>query len=288
MSASDRWQGPPGSDDLITGEAVLVDVWPASFVTRALALSLDLLVLLLVGIAVSIVLAQTAQAGDKAANAAVTLVAVLSVLVLLPITVETLTRGRSLGKIAAGLRVVRDDGGPIRARHAIIRGLLAFIEIYSTLGSLAMITSLANQRGKRLGDLLAGTYVIRERAPRPITAGIPMPIALAGWAAGTDLGRIPDSLALAARQLLNRSAPLSLDSRDRLARELAAALVPLVHPPPPPGTPAEHFLAAVLAERTRREYARLTRDESLRQDREQRRRFAPVGTVGTGLLDRSS
>jgi uncharacterized RDD family membrane protein YckC len=275
-------------DDVITGEAVLVDVWPASFVTRALALSLDLFVQALIGIALTIVLARTMSSRDDAANAAITLVTVLTVLIVIPVLIETFTRGRSLGKLAAGLRVVRDDGGPIRARHAIIRGLLGFIEFYATLGSLAMITSLANRRGKRLGDLLAGTYVIRERAPRPIPSGVRMPPGLGAFAAGIDLGRIPDELALAARQFLTRTAPLTMPARDRLARELAAAMVPLVQPPPPPGTSAEHFIAAVLAERTRREYARLSHDVSVRQHREQQRRQAPLGTIGTSLMDRSA
>ena len=274
-------------DDMITGEAVLVDVWPASFVTRALALSLDLVVQGLAGITLSFVLARTMSTSDTATSAAVTLVTLITVMIIIPVLIETFTRGRSLGKLVAGLRVVRDDGGPIRARHAVIRGLLAFIEFYATLGSLAMITSLANRRGKRLGDLLAGTYVIRERAPRPALSGVPMPPDLAAWAAGTDLGRIPDSLALAARQFLSRTSPLTIDARDRLARELAGAMAPLVQPPPPAGTAAEYFLTAVLAERSRRDYIRLSSDVSLRQHREQHRRHAPLGTIGTGLVERS-
>jgi uncharacterized RDD family membrane protein YckC len=274
-------------DDLITGEAVLVDVWPASFVTRALALSLDLLIQIIIGTALSILLFTNLSGGDTAANAAISLVTVIAVLVGIPATVETFSRGRSLGKLAAGLRVVRDDGGPIRARHAVIRALLGFIELYGTLGSLAMITSLTNRRGKRLGDLLAGTYVIRERAPRPAPSGVRMPPELAAWAYGADLGRIPDPLALAARQFLTRSTPLTIAARDRLSRELASALVPLVAPPPPPYTPAEPFLAAVLAERTRREYARLSQDVTRRWYREEQRRHAPLGTAGTGLVERS-
>jgi uncharacterized RDD family membrane protein YckC len=274
-------------DDIITGEAVLVDVWPASFVTRALALSLDLVIQLLVGVAVSILLFNAQLGGDDAAIAAVSLVTGIAVLVGLPVTVETLSRGRSLGKLAAGLRVVRDDGGPIRARHALIRGLLAVIELYGTLGSIAMISSLANTRGKRLGDVLAGTYVIRERAPRPAARGVMMPPQLAAWAAGADLGRIPDSLALASRQLLTRTAPLTAQARERLSRDLASALAPLVAPPPPYGTPAEAFLAAVMAERSRREYARLAQDTAWLRHREEQRRHAPLGSGGTGLVERS-
>jgi uncharacterized RDD family membrane protein YckC len=280
---------PGVRDDVITGEAVLVDVWPASFVTRALALVLDVLVQVLVSSAIAILLFNTlgSDSIDDAATAAVSLVTLIAVLVGLPVMVETFSRGRSLGKLAAGLRVVRDDGGPIRARHALIRGLLAVIELYSSLGSIAMITSLANTRGKRLGDALAGTYVIRERAPRPAPSGARMPPALAGWAAGADLGRIPDALALASRQLLTRSTPLTPQARQRLAQELAAALAPLVAPPPPHGTGPEMFLAAVMAERSRREYAKLSADANWRRYREDQRRRAPLGAGGTGLVERS-
>src|SRR5690349_4112208 len=61
------------------------------------------------------------------------------VLLLLPAAVETFTRGRTLGKLALGLRVVRDDGGPITARHAIVRSLVGFVEVYVLLGTPALV-----------------------------------------------------------------------------------------------------------------------------------------------------
>jgi uncharacterized RDD family membrane protein YckC len=274
-------------DDVITGEAVRLDVWPASFITRALALSLDLFVQGVAGIILVVILDRAMTTSDTATNAAVGLSVLLTVLIIIPVIIETFSRGRSLGKMAAGLRVVRDDGGPIRARHAIIRGLLSFLEIYGTLGSVAMIASLTNPRGKRLGDLLAGTYVIRERAPRPVPSGVLMPPHLAQWAAGADLGRIPDPLALAARQYLTRSSPLSIPARQRLSHELATQIAPLVAPQAPPGTPADYFLMAVLAERSRREYGRLNYEAYLRHHREEQRRRASLSAAGTGLINRS-
>src|SRR4051812_50057979 len=100
---------------------------------------------------------------DAAVSAAVGVVAVVAVFVGLPVTVETLTRGRSLGKLAAGLRVVRDDGGPLRVRHALVRGLLAGVEIFATLGRVALITPLLNPRGKRPRGPLPGTVGLRGR-----------------------------------------------------------------------------------------------------------------------------
>jgi hypothetical protein len=101
--------------------------------------------------------------------------------------------------MAFGLRVVRDDGGPIGFRHALIRGLVGVVELWLLSGAPALICSLANSKGKRLGDLLAGTVVVRERMPSQSGVVAAMPPGLAGWAAGLDLSRLPDDLALAAR-----------------------------------------------------------------------------------------
>src|SRR5919202_4292822 len=129
---------PPSADRLllppqvVTGEAVALELRPASFATRSLALGLDLVVMLAAGIAISVVLGYALPDVDEAAARAIGLLAVVGVIVGLPVTVETLTRGRSVGKLAAGLRVVRDDGGPIRLRHALVRALLAVVEILAS------------------------------------------------------------------------------------------------------------------------------------------------------------
>jgi uncharacterized RDD family membrane protein YckC len=274
------------TEDLVTGEAVVLDLRPASFITRALALALDLIVTLFAVFLVSWLLDSTTGVLDQAAGSALGLVVLLGVLIGIPITVETFTRGRSLGKLAAGLRVVRDDGGPIRARHALIRGLLAVIEIYWSFGIVALITSLLNRRGKRLGDLLAGTYVIRERSPREQPNPVHMPPHLHPWVAVSDLGRLPDHLTLAARQFLGRAPRLAPATRERLGRSLAGQVSQYVSPQPPLGTHAEDFLAAVLAERRDRDYARLRREADARTARLHRRGAAgPLSAIGTGLID---
>ncbi|MDX6732646.1 MAG: hypothetical protein QOC54_2594, partial [Baekduia sp.] len=162
------------------------------------------------------------------------------------------------GKAALGIRVVRDDGGPIRFRHALSRALLNIVERPGiTFGSAAVITSLLSRRGKRLGDLVAGTFVLQERVPRQHVAPVYMPPALAAWAATLDLSRLPDDLALAARGFLGRAAQLRPDARDRMAYDLAAAMASYVTPAPPPGAPPWAFLAAVVAERRRRDASRV-------------------------------
>jgi hypothetical protein len=193
--------------------------------------------------------------------AAVGLVLTIIVFVVYPVTLETLTRGRSLGKMALGLRVVRDDGGPIRFRHALSRGLAGFVVDFGLLsgfsGAVGLIASLLSEKGQRIGDRLAGTVVVRERVPEIRRAELVMPPPLAAWAASLSLSQLPDPLALSARQFLQRAADLDPRVRDSLGTRLAEEVVARVSPPPPPGTPAEPFLTAVLAERTRREGERL-------------------------------
>jgi uncharacterized RDD family membrane protein YckC len=277
----DRLILPP---QVVTGEAVALELRPASFATRALAVALDLAVMLAVGIIVSIVLGLALPDVDEAAARAISILALVGVLVGLPVTVETLTRGRSLGKLAAGLRVVRDDGGPIRLRHALVRALLAVVEIIATAGSVALITSLANVRGKRLGDLLAGTFVIRERGgamPPPLP---PMPPELIAWAQQADLAAVPDALALSVRRFLDGAQSLHPASRAQLGQELAAQVLSFVAPPPPAFATPERFLVAVLAERRRRDLARLTALQQGRGRRLAERRQAPVLAPTAGRL----
>ncbi|PZR54440.1 RDD family protein [Xylanimonas oleitrophica] len=243
-------------DGILIGEGVVLDARPASFVTRALGALLDALVtvlgtiglLMLVGLAVEDLNEQWLRAGGIAL--------VVLVLVAAPVTVETLSRGRSLGKLVTGVRVVRDDGGPVRVRHALIRALLGVLELWVTMGGVGLIASLANARGKRLGDMVAGTYVIRVRGGRGWSVPLSMPPELAAWAATADIRRLPDGLALAARQLLDRAPRLAPSSRAALADEIAGRVEPYVAPAPPPGTSAESFLHAVLHERRDRELAR--------------------------------
>jgi uncharacterized RDD family membrane protein YckC len=243
--------------DLVTGEAVQLEMRLAKLASRGLALGLDILVqlgLLVVGV---VVLSGTALFVDDALATAIGLVFYVLVIVGYPVAFETFTHGRSLGKMAMGLRVVREDGGPARFRHAFVRGLLGVVEIWLTLGSVALIASLASAKGRRIGDYLAGTVVVHERVPVRAAPVAAMPPQLIGWAQQLDLSRVPDDLALAARQFLARAPELSPQVRDEMGTSLARALAQVTAPPPPPGVPAWAFLSAVLAERRRREMVRL-------------------------------
>ncbi|MBD7918027.1 RDD family protein [Cellulomonas sp. Sa3CUA2] len=240
-------------DGVVIGEGVVLDSRPASVASRLLAAVVDLLALLVLLVVATIVLSNLSLQLDQYTSRILGIVVLVLVTVVLPTTVETLTRGRSLGKLVAGVRIVRDDGGAIVLRQAFVRALTGVAELWLTLGSVAVICSIAHPRGKRVGDILAGTYGSRVRAAAPVRSSAVMPPQLAGWAANADVARLPDGLALAVRQFLGRAALLHPGSRAELGTRLAADLQPYVSPPPPAGTHPEAFLSAVLAERGRRE-----------------------------------
>jgi uncharacterized RDD family membrane protein YckC len=238
--------------EVVSGEAVIIDVPVARFPSRMLAILIDIVVQEITLLVLNLAIALSAGL-NAASEAAVALSTSIVVIVGYPVIFETLSRGKSLGKLAMGLRVVSDDGSPERFRQALVRALAGVIEIWTLLGSPALITSLLSAKGKRLGDLFAGTFVIQERLPRSYAHAAPMPPMLAGWASTLELSALPDSLVNAARDYLGRYWELTPQARYQLGERLAADIAARVSPPPPPGVPAPDFLSAVLAERRARQ-----------------------------------
>jgi len=261
-------------DDLIiTGEAVALDLRPAMLLGRVASALIDIAAAIAV---VTLTLVLGLQLIENQAQASVVgVVAAVLGMVALPTTVETLSRGRSLGKFATGIQIVRDDGGPVRFRHAFVRALVGTVEIWLSFGSLAVITSLINARGKRLGDLLAGTYAARIRGSDTPMQPLLMPPELQHWAASADIRPLPSRLALQARILLSRTGSLEPAARVRTATALAAAVEEYVAPPAPWGTNPERFLAATLVARRDREYAVAVRRRRRETEQQEQMRRLP-------------
>jgi uncharacterized RDD family membrane protein YckC len=243
---------------LVTGEAVALELRPAAVPSRLLAGGIDSVLQFVLLFGVAALDAAVSPSVSDAASAALTIVLVVLVLIGYPVAFEALLRGRTPGKMALGLRVVRDDGGPIGFRQAFVRGLAgAFLERPGvTLFVGAIVTMLLNPQSKRIGDLLAGTVVLQERVAVRGGPVALMPPQLAGWAASADLSALSDDLALSVRQFLARSRDLTATAREDLGGRLVGAVLAVITPPPPPGTPGWAVLSAVLAERRRRDEAR--------------------------------
>jgi len=253
------------TDDLVTGEAVALDLPPASIGLRIASGLIDVAVTVALLFLVLLVSTVAAIGTDEALATVALIGSIILVFVVVPTTLETLTRGRTLGKLALGLRTVRDDAGPISFQHAFIRALIGFVEIYAFGGAPAFFSALLSARGKRLGDFAAGTYVVRERVKLTLHPPAPMPPHLAGWAQRADMNSLPTGLALAVRQYLGRLPTIDPASRATIGARLADEVLRYVAPAPPPGTPPEDFLAAMIASRRERDLARLRRESDFRQ-----------------------
>jgi uncharacterized RDD family membrane protein YckC len=243
--------------ELVTGDAVVLGLRPARVPTRAFAVFLDLALVWSLYVALSVLILMGVSSLDTAAMAAVQVALFVLVPVGVPIAIETLSRGRSVGKMVCGLRVVREDGGPIRFRHALVRGTLGVVEIQLTSGVIACIASLVSARGRRLGDVFAGTLVIRERVPVVRAQRAPPPPHwLAGRFGALDLSGVPEALWLAIRQYLMRAGQLDEVVSRQMAEKLAGDLVAYTGAPPPADVPPWAYLSGVLAERQARDARR--------------------------------
>jgi uncharacterized RDD family membrane protein YckC len=241
---------------LVTGEAVALRVQPAHYAARALSALIDYVAYLIVYVALFVSAAWLLSAlqvrFDLLMNAALILLTVFTT-VAIPCAVETFSRGRSLGKLALGLRVVRADGGAISFRHALIRALLWQFEVLATGGGVAALVGLLSPRSRRLGDMLAGTLAVSERARAPRPEQIVLSPHLYGWIPQADVSPVPAGLHYRIVQFLTSASQRTPESRQERAIELAEELNAFVAPPPPPGTSPEMFLSAVFA-RSRWEY----------------------------------
>jgi uncharacterized RDD family membrane protein YckC len=244
--------------EVVTGEAVVLELPVASFPGRLVALIIDMIIQAALGLLAALGLSVLLSGLNGDYIAAVVVSAELAITVVYATLWETMTRGKTPGKMALGLRVVGEDGSPERFRQALVRSLVGLIEIYS-LPPVALITSIVSTKGKRLGDIFAGTYVLQERMPAraalpPVFTTVPPP--LLGWAQSLQLSALSDQTADAASSYLRRFAELTPRARESLGHQIATAVAAEVSPPPPPGTPPAAFLAAVLAVRRERDHAR--------------------------------
>ena len=242
---------------LITGEGVVLELRAAPFVLRAAGTVIDLALsagafLLIILVASSPLFAPFL---DAATIAILSISALVLCFVVLPTAVETASRGRSLGRLAVGARIVRLDGGAIGFRHAFIRALLGVLELVMTAGGLAAAVGLLTARSQRLGDLVAGTYSRHERMKAPAPAAFGLPPGMEAWAATADVARMPVALGNRIAQFLRQAQELAPAARAARAAELAAEAAPFVAPLPQ--VPAEFMLAGAAVVRRDREYAAL-------------------------------
>lgn len=144
--------------------------------SRFLAVALDFVIQFLTALAILLLALWAAPGAQSLAavfhvKSAVFQVAITSIAILLLfllfsgyfIAFETLWNGQTPGKRVIGIRVVRDGGYPVAFMDAAIRNLIRVIE-FAFVYIPSVISCLASSQNKRLGDLAAGTIVVRDRA----------------------------------------------------------------------------------------------------------------------------
>lgn len=263
-------------ESIVTGEAVTLEISPASPLLRAAATLVDILLTIFYAVIAAYVLQLYVDISSDSMARVVLIGGVALLTVILPLIVEVATRGRSLGKWAFGLQVVRDDGGVITARHSLVRMLAGILEVWLSLGAIAMVTTLVAPRSKRLGDLAAGTMVIRLPEPQ-LYAPLLMPPDLAQWASTAQVVSLPPSVSSQALHFMRTSASLLPHVREAGARKIAEQLMTFVEPAPPSGTHPERFIAAVLVVCRDRDLSRLIARDGLSQQSFERATASPFG-----------
>ena len=148
------------------------------------------------------------------------------------IAFEALWNGQTPGKRVIGIRVVRDGGYPIGFSESVIRNLIRVLEAALFFYALSAVSAVVSAQNKRLGDLAAGTIVVRDRAfevtdPKRWLEGDsdPQPaMGIGGTAALT-----PEEVELVDRYIARR-AQLQPDVARSLAQRVATALRPKLGP----------------------------------------------------------
>lgn len=143
---------------------------------------------------------------------------------LYDILFETLASGRTPGKRLSHLRVVRTQGAPVDLPASAIRTLLRLIDALPTVYLVGLLSILVTARNQRLGDLAAGTLVIRDAAaPSTPSSATALPDA-AGW----DVSAVSAEQLTAVRRFLERREGLDRRARRELAHRLEQGLRPRV------------------------------------------------------------
>ncbi|HSJ44759.1 MAG TPA: RDD family protein, partial [Euzebyales bacterium] len=237
---------------LVSPEAVPLDLAEATVGSRGAAVLIDWALQGIVVIAVTLSAQSALRSALLPGWVAPTVSLVLTFVVWFgyPIAFETAWSGggRTPGKAALGLRVVTVEGAPVRFRHAAIRAALGLVDFAATFGLAAVVSSLVSRRHQRLGDLVAGTVVLRERtgAGPSTSRDFAVPPAVVAIADTLDVSGLTARDYGVVRSYLLRADALPDQRRDALGTELLTALAPRLGDVPN-GYPSEVLLEAIAA-----------------------------------------
>ncbi len=239
----------PASDDFLsveTPENVVFGYEVAGIGSRFLAALVDSLIIIAILLAVNLAFVLVAtnvfrplfNGSDNAGYWLVALGGLLSFAILwgFYIFFELAWNGQSPGKRWAGLRVIRADGTPITLTESIVRNLVRLIDFLPGYYGVGVVVMFIDGRARRLGDLAAGTLVVRDRAALTLASIVAGSQPVAATAAATHytaawpVERLKPADRALAKDFLDRRAQLT--NRSALALRLALALATRLDLPP--------------------------------------------------------
>lgn len=241
------------SSGVVTPEAVRLEFSEANVGSRGVALLLDgfvmFFILMVLNTAIGFLLASATGTVPGWVAATTLLVANLLVIFGYPVTFETALRGRTPGKSAMGLRVVTVEGAPVTFRHAMIRAALALVDFGVTFGLGAVLATLLSKRHQRLGDMVAGTVVLRQRTGEeaPWASQFSVPRGAESYAVTIDPSGLSAGDYELVRSFLLRARTLAPQPRREIAERLAAVLARKLDHQRPATVSAELFLSCLAA-----------------------------------------
>jgi uncharacterized RDD family membrane protein YckC len=232
---------------IATPEGIEVEVTLAGIGSRVIAGTIDILIQAVVIAAIAVLL-------REAGNVGIAIEATIDFLIIFfyHVLFEVLAGGRTPGKRWTGLRVVRAGGWPITFVSSALRNILRIVDVLPSVYALGITTMFISERNQRLGDLAAGTWVVRERyGDRPRgDAPSEAPSWDPGQAVNWDVSAVSADDVATVRAFLDRRDTLQSSARSQIATELANRLRPRVggggeHAP-------ERFLEMLVAAKARR------------------------------------
>lgn len=151
----------------------------------------------------------------------------LLALLVYELVFEAAWSGRTIGKAAFGIRVVSSDGSPARFSAIVVRNLLRLVDILPIFYAVALIGVFTTKRHQRLGDLAAGTIVIRERKGSDVSDSFGSSLQF-DVPSGFDATAVSAQDVAIIRQFLGRVDDLEWATATRLAARIAEPLRPNV------------------------------------------------------------
>ncbi len=233
---------------IATPEGVTLDLVLAGLGSRFVARLLDTVI----QVSIIIALAIGGYAfGASGALLAVGVIVIFLVMLAYDIPFELFNGGRTIGKMTAGIRVVGGGGEPIGFLGSAIRNILRLVDFLPVLYLTGAITIISTERDQRLGDLAAGTIVVRDKFPgleSAVLAPLTVPSeAVARW----DVSAIDAQDLATIRQFLDRRLMLAWHVRTYFGTALAARVAPMVAGAPPNAHP-EFLLEGVVVAKQQR------------------------------------